>query len=319
MTAQDTTSAPPDRAATGSPGRRSRDLLLGAGLVVCWSSGFIGAELAAPHAPPATTLAWRYLLTTVLLTPWLVRAARTWGPRLRPADVLRQVALALLSQVGYLAGVFAAVSAGVPAGTTALVAALQPALVVLLVALTSRRAVGSRRLVGLVVGTAGVAVVVSGDLRAGAFGGAAVLLPVAATASLAVGTVLQRRWPAPGGPLTTLAAHSAVSAVAFTAWALATGALVPPPVPGFAGAVLWSALLAGIGGYGTYVAVVRRSGPARASTLLWLTPPVTALWAWAVFGDPLRPATLVGLAVCAAAVVVFGPAREEGAVSTPRR
>lgn len=50
-------------------------------LVLVWSSGFIGAELGAEAAPPATVLTWRFLITAVLLLPWLIRALRHLGRR----------------------------------------------------------------------------------------------------------------------------------------------------------------------------------------------------------------------------------------------
>ena len=85
-------------------------------LVFVWSSGFIGAELGADAAPPATALTWRFLVTAVVLLPWLPRALG----RLDRREWIRQAVLALLCQCLYLAGVFWAAAAGVPAGTSAL-------------------------------------------------------------------------------------------------------------------------------------------------------------------------------------------------------
>jgi drug/metabolite transporter (DMT)-like permease len=94
-------------------------------LVVCWSSGFVGAVLGTRSAPVDTVLAWRTLVSALVLGAWaLVR-----GERVAPRALLRQVVLGLLVQVLYLGGIFAAAGAGVSAGTSALVAALQPLLV----------------------------------------------------------------------------------------------------------------------------------------------------------------------------------------------
>ena len=97
----------------------------GVALVVVWSSGFIGAELGARYAGPDTVLAWRCLVTAVVLLPWLLQALA----RLDRQEWVRQAVLALLCQCLYLGGVFWAAAAGVPAGTSALIASLQPALV----------------------------------------------------------------------------------------------------------------------------------------------------------------------------------------------
>src|SRR5262245_39822948 len=49
----------------GGPHRT--DLMTSAGLVVMWSSGFVGAELGTATATAATVLAWRFLALAVVL------------------------------------------------------------------------------------------------------------------------------------------------------------------------------------------------------------------------------------------------------------
>jgi drug/metabolite transporter (DMT)-like permease len=270
-------------------------------LVLVWSSGFIGAELGARAAPPATVLAWRFLVTAAVLLPWLVRA------RLDRRGWLRQAVLALLCQCLYLAGVFWAAAAGVPAGTSALVASLQPALVLVAVTALDHRRLRLGHIAGLVLGSAGVALTAAGDLRAG-IAVTALVLPLAAMLSLAAGTVLQQRWstgPHSAPPLMqTLAVQAAIGAGLFTAYAAATADLAPPASTGFWAATAW-AVVAGIGSYGLYYLVTTRDGAARASSMLYLTPAATALWAAAMFGQPLRPSAVLGLLVSAAAVVVL--------------
>jgi drug/metabolite transporter (DMT)-like permease len=90
----------------------------------------------------------------------------------------------------------------------------------------------------------------------------------------------------------------------FTAYAAAAGDLVPPPSPGFWFAVAWAAA-AGIGSYGVYYLVTTRDGAARASTLLYLTPAATALWAVPMFGQPIRATSVLGLLISAIAVVLL--------------
>lgn len=63
-------------------------------------------------------------------------------------------------------------------------------------------------------------------------------------------------------------------------------------------------MFSNLGGYGCYWASARRLGATSTSTLIYLTPPVTALWAWAMFGDPLTAGGLAGLVVCAVGVAV---------------
>lgn len=285
----------------------------GPALVVVWSSGFIGAELGARCAGPDTVLAWRCLVTAAVLLPWAVPALRNpdrW-------EWARQAVLALLCQCLYLGGVFGAAAAGVPAGTSALIASLQPALVLTATAVLGAQRLPARHLAGVVLGTAGVALTAAGDLRAGV-SAAGVLLPLAAMLSLTTGTLLQHRWSQQPRPtpalMPTLALQSLVTAGFFVTWAGARGHLAPPATVGFAVAVTWT-VGAGIGSYGLYYLVTARDGAARASTLLYLTPAGTGLWATLMFGEPVRAAAVVGLLVSACAVVLLHPRQGSSASS----
>ncbi|MCG8915687.1 DMT family transporter [Actinokineospora sp. PR83] len=274
--------------------------LRGAALVVVWSSGFIGAELGTRHAGPDTVLTWRCLATAAVLLPWLPRAIT----RLDRREWARQAVLALLCQCLYLGGVVSAAAAGVPAGTSALIASLQPALVLVATVLPTRRRVRKSHLVGLALGTTGVAVTTTGDLHAGV-GIPALLLPLSAMLSLAAGTLLQQRWSRTAPPLMqTLAVQAVVTAGFFTAYSAVAGELAPPSSTGFWTAVVW-AVVAGVGSYGLYYLTTTRDGADRASTLLYLTPAATALWAAPMFGQPIGPTTVLGLLISATAVALL--------------
>ncbi|MEO6087914.1 MAG: DMT family transporter [Umezawaea sp.] len=275
----------------------------GAALVVVWSSGFIGAELGARHAGPGTVLAWRSLAIAVVLLPWALRAVTRTGRQ----EWARQGALALLCQCFYLGGVFWAAAAGVPAGTSALIASLQPALVLAAVVLLGSQRMRAGHLAGLALGTTGVALTAAGDLSAGVTV-AALVLPLVAMLSLTAGTLLQQRWSARARTalplMRTLAVQSIFTAGFFTAYAAGTGTLAPPPTTGFWIAVAWAAA-AGIGSYGLYYVVTSHDGATRASTLLYLTPAATALWAFPMFDQPIRATTVLGLLISASAVVLL--------------
>jgi drug/metabolite transporter (DMT)-like permease len=283
-------------------GHRRTDAALGAALVVLWSSGFVGSVLGTRSATATTLLSWRFLVAAAVLG--LVAVVRR--PRVARGALGRHAVLGLLIQVGYLEGVVTGIGLGVPAGTAALIAATQPVLVA--VAGPDRTSVRQRW--GLVAGLAGVGLVVAGDLGPGTAPPWAFLLPAAGTVALAAGTLLERRWQLAEAPIDGLIMQTAAAAVAVVALSGATGQLGPPADPTFWWAVAWTVALASFGGYGTYLLVLRRGGALRASTLLYLTPPVTALWAWAMFGQVPGPLAVPGT-ICAAAgaALVLVPAQ----------
>lgn len=282
----------------------TRTALLALAFVVLWSSGFVGADLGTRLTGADTLLAWRMLAATVVLAALCALTGR----RPSRAALRRHVPLGVAMQLGYLGGVFLGVQLGVPAATTALVAAVQP----LLVALAQGRLspgpatrLTGRRAAGLALGFAGVALVVGTGLHAGAAPAWAYALPVLAMLSLTAGTLAAGRSDDPADVVTGLTIQTATAAVGFTAWAALTGHLAPPMSGAFAGAVAWLVFLAGIGGYGTYLLLAREAGPATTSVLLYLTPPTTALWAAAMFGEPLSPVAGAGMAVSLAGVLLF--------------
>ena len=197
----------------------------------------------------------------------------------------------------FLGGVFGAAESGVAAGTTALVCALQPMLVTAAGGLWWGDRVPHRARLGLLLGLAAVALTVGGSLRGGDLGQPALALPVASMLGLCAAALLERRWggrprsgPDPAiSPVrqlsTGLWVQVSVAALAFTTYAATTGRLTVTPDARFWAAIAWLVVLSGIGGYVCFLTCLRRLGATATSTLLYLTPPVTTVWVWLMFGE----------------------------------
>lgn len=271
-------------------------------LVVTWSSGFVGAELGSrAGAVPLTLLGWRF---TVLAGGLVVFALAFRVPRASLRAWGRQAVLAVLCQVGYLLFIFEGVARGVHGGTAALIAALQP----LLVATVAGRLLGerssARMWVGMVLGLAGVVIVVSGDLDVAETSWWTYLLPTAGMLCLASGTVLTRRLNPPEDLFHTITMQAVVAAVVLMGAALVSGQATPPADLDFWAAVGWLVALASLGGYVMYTFVTKTQGATIVSTLLYLTPPTTMVWVFLMFGEPITPIALLGLVVSAAGVLL---------------
>ncbi|MGM1030731.1 MAG: DMT family transporter [Actinomycetota bacterium] len=302
---------PPDRGAPRSRLGPVAIVVASVALIVLWSSGFVGAELTArAGAEPITVLAWRFTVLAGILVVAMLVLRRRWP---RPGSWLRQGTIGLLSQAAYLLFIFEGVRAGVDGGTAALIAALQP----MLVATVAGRVLGERATrwmwLGMVVGLAGVALVVSGALGGAGTPLWAYALPFAGVLCLGAGTVLQRRWHLHDDLLQTLTMQAIVAGVAFMAVALVRGEAAVPTEPDVWFAVLWLVLLSSLGGYVLYVTVTRSHGATFVSTMLYLTPPTTMLWVWLIFGVPITPLGIAGLAVAAAGVAIVLVAQRRAA------
>lgn len=282
------------------------------GFVVMWSSGFIGAKLGTQEASTTTFQAWRSLFAAGVLLAAVLLLRRRWPGW---SEVGVQGTVGLLAQGVYLSGVVGAVELGVNAGTTALVAALQPLLAVALAGPVLGEGVRTRQWVGLIVGLVGVVLVVGGDMRVKEQVPAesaaplwAYALPFVAMAGLVAATLLERRASLKTKletPLdVALAIQCAVSAVLFSVMAMFWGGLEPPDSGQFWLAVLWGMVFATFGGYGFYWLNLKLSSVARVSSLIYLTPPTTMVWAYLMFGESVSLLAISGLAVCFGGVLL---------------
>jgi drug/metabolite transporter (DMT)-like permease len=136
--------------------------------VMIWSTGFVVARLGMPHAPPLGFLAIRYALSVLCFGVWISLVRAAW-PRTR-RQWAHLAVTGVLMHAGYLGGVWAAVKAGLGAGTVALVVGLQPVLTAIWLTRgerAGRASVTVTQWLGLGLGLAGLALVVSGKLGIG--------------------------------------------------------------------------------------------------------------------------------------------------------
>lgn len=280
------------------------------GFVVMWSSGFIGARLGTPTASTPTLMVWRFLFAAALLFLAVVLLRRR---RPSPGEVAVQGAVGILAQGVYLIGVVGAVEFGVSAGTAALVAALQPLLAASLAGPVLGERVKARQWVGLAVGFFGVALVVGGDAGVGGTAPSwAYAMPFVGMAGLVAATLLDRRANLKAHlkknletPLdVALAIQCAASALLFAVVAPFWGGLAPAGGLHFWAAVSWFVVFSTFGGYGFYWLNLKLSGVARVSSLVYLTPPTTMVWAYLMFGERIGLLAVVGLAVCFGGVLL---------------
>ncbi|WP_187513500.1 DMT family transporter, partial [Pantoea eucalypti] len=104
-----------------------------------------------------------------------------------------------------------------------------------------------------------------------------------------------------------------VAVIAFAVIGGINGGLAPIPTLGFTLSVLWTATLPTFGGYGLYWICLRRSSATRVTTVLYLSPPVTMIWAWAMFNEPLSWQMAFGMAVSSVGIwmVIRGEAADK--------
>jgi len=276
-------------------------LLLEGALVVCWSSGFVGVRFAIAHASVFLILLWRSLASALLLLPF----ALLIGPPLRVRQIIPQMAIGALAMSGYLAGFALALSYGVPTGLVALIADMLPLAVAMLSLPVLGQMVTGGQWVGFLIGSLGVIIASMGAMQVGEAPLWAYSLPLLGMLSLAVATLLQKRTVKMTMPVhQSLCIQCFAAAAIFAIFAGREGSVLPLADWGFLAGILWLVFLATLGGYGLYYLCLRKSSPARVSSVLYLSPSVTMLWAWVMFDEPISWAMVFGLAISLTGVTI---------------
>ena len=272
--------------------------------VLLWSTGFIGAKFGLPYAEPLTFLSTRYVLVIGLML-LLVLATRAPWPK-RPQDFFHIGLSGLLLHACYLGGVFVAIDRGLPAGVTALVVGMQPLLTALGAGWLLGERVSARQWAGLALGFAGVALVVGDKAGTGGAGLAGLwhaLLPaLVALVAITGGTLYQKRF-CPRFDLRTGSVIQFVPTLAVSALAASQTETMQIDWQGeFVFALLWLVLVLSLGAISLLNILIRNGSAVNVASLFYLTPPTTALIAWAMFGETLAPPALAGMVVAVAGV-----------------
>jgi drug/metabolite transporter (DMT)-like permease len=279
--------------------------------VLIWSTGFVVARYAMPHAPPFKFLSLRYALSMLCFGAWVVLARVPW-PRER-AQWGHLAVVGMLMQAGYLGGVWAAVKLGLGAGTVALLVGLQPVLTALWLSLMGsdgERGVSLAQWGGLVLGLGGLTLVVWHKLGGGELHLANLVLAIVALLSITIGTLYQKRFVTPCD-------------VRSASWIqLAAALLVSLPIalfereavvwhPQMLGALAWSVLALTLGGNSLLYLLIQRGAATEVTSLMYLVPPCTAVLAWLLFGEVFTWSMVIGMLLTASgvALVVRKPQR----------
>ncbi len=262
--------------------------------VLLWSTGFLGAKFGLPHAAPLAFLLIRYLLVISLMASLALALRAPW-----PRDGRQWFHIGvsgLLVHGLYLSGVFISISMGLSAGVASLIVGMQPLLTATLAGWLLGEAVLSRQWLGLVLGFAGVALVVANKLGSG-FGSDALLPAFAALLGITAGTLYQKKFCPHFDWRSGAVAQFLPTAVVTAAIVLVTDDYRVDWTGEFIFALGWLVLVLSVGAISLLNWLIRHGSAVNVASLFYLTPPTTALLAWLLFGETLGGLALVGMAL----------------------
>ena len=255
--------------------------VLGVSFVVVWCTGYIAGKLMLGHAAPFTALIWRFGLAGLVFAVFALAAGARGGGR----DVLHSMVAGMLMLSMQFGGVYLAMGWGASAGVTALVIGIMPLLVAFLAMLAGSERLGPAQWCGLLLGFAGVLLVVA-DRVDGATPMRAWIALAVGLVGISMGTLYQKRYSSKIDLRLGLAIQNGVATLTLLPLALAEGFRYEASMA-FYQPLAWTVLVNSVGGFALLFLLIRRDAATGVAALFFLMPPVTAVFGHLLLGEHL--------------------------------
>jgi drug/metabolite transporter (DMT)-like permease len=266
--------------------------------VVLWSTGFIATKYVLNSAEPLSYLTIRMAVVVAMMTIIVAVAKPPWPDR---AGIFHSVVAGILVHGFYLGGTAVAIAHTIPAGLSALIPGLQPILTSTLANRWLGERVAAVQWTGLVLGLAGVVLILHDRPMSGEAGWGWLASGVSLV-SITLGTLYQRRYC---NKIDWRAGNLVQYIAVMIFFAIGAGLIEEREVHWtreFVLSVAWLAVMLSIGSIGLLYWLIRRSAATSVASLFYLVPAVTALMAYVLFGERLDAVAIIGMIACAAAV-----------------
>src|ERR1700757_4564704 len=258
-----------------------------------WSFAFIAGKVGVTYCPPLILLAARFSLAGLIILAISAVRREAWEFSWR--DIVVFALLGLANNALYLGLGYTGLQS-VSAGLGGLIVSANPVFTAALAAIFLGEMLTWRKVVGLLLGIAGVAFIVWHRMSVGTDSLPGILFTLASLASIVAGTILFKLF-APKGSLwlgngiQNLAAGIVLTPIAFTFADVSE--IVPSMrlVLAFAFLVLGGSILA----YFLWFHLLKVCGATAASAYRFLMPPLGMLFAWLVLGEHVAFRDLAGI------------------------
>jgi drug/metabolite transporter (DMT)-like permease len=274
--------------------------------VLLWSSSFIAAKAGLRHMSPLLFVAVRMAGCALALSILMLILRRSWHPLGQWRWLHCAIAGALLNAVALMAPHVGLLFA--PAAQIALVQSLTPLLTAIFGVALLREHLAPRQWVGLMLGLAGVGLVVGHAALESTARFQGLLLAFIGVLGLVAGTLWFGRFcrdvPLLPGATAQFIAAAAVSALGAALLETSRAEWTDTTVA----AIAWNTIMVSLGGMALYFSMIAKGTAARASANFYLVPGTAALLGWIILGERLTTPAVVGLLIASAGCWLVGTA-----------
>jgi drug/metabolite transporter (DMT)-like permease len=257
--------------------------------------------------PPLLSSGLRFAVAGAALFAWLLIRRGREAIRITRRELLGAAIVGVLLMLGGNGLVSVGENAGVPSGLAALLIASEPLWIIVL-RFISRDRVPRGTLVGVVIGFAGVAVLLLPGAPTGAtaIGIATILF---AAAMWATGSFSMTKLPMPRDPLASTATQMLCGGVVMFAVGLVAGEAGSVHLEHFSGdsiiALTYLIVVGSLVAFTAYTWLLRNVPISKVSTYAYVNPVIAVALGWAILDESLAALSLVGAAIIVASVAAI--------------
>ena len=276
-----------------------RSIVMGVGFAVMWSSAFTSARIIVEAAPPLSALALRFVISGFLGVAIAWALGQSW--RLTPGQWRACIILGICQNALYLGLNFVAMQT-IEASLAVIIASMMPLLVALASWLLLKERLAPLTLMGLLVGFAGVALVM-GTRFSGGVDPYGLTLCIIGAVALTVATLSVRGATSGGNFLMVVGLQMLIGGAVLAVVAALTETLVIEWSWKLGAAFAWTTLIPGLAATLLWFRLVQRINATRAATFHFLNPFLGVAIAAMVLNEELHPTDLIGIGVIMAGIL----------------
>jgi drug/metabolite transporter (DMT)-like permease len=285
-----------------------RGWLLFSAMSAIWGIPYLLIKIAVAELTPATLVLARVAIAAIVLLPITIRRGELVPVLRRWRPLIAYTAVELCIPWYFLAFAEQTLSSSL----TGLLLAMVPLVSAVLVLATGHERLGVRRVVGLVLGFAGVAALVGLDIHGGALAVGAVAI---VAVGYALGPFILARHLSDLPDLGVVAASLLVCAVVYLPFGVAQA---PSTMPGadVVGAVVTLGVICTALAFVLFFRLIAEVGPARATVITYVNPAVALVLGVVVLNESFTVVTAIGFALILVGSVL-GTGRDGRRAETP--
>jgi drug/metabolite transporter (DMT)-like permease/GNAT superfamily N-acetyltransferase len=275
-------------------------------IYLIWGSTYLAIRVMVETVPPLLGAGFRFLVAGLVFYAFLAFRRGLQNVRFSPRELLAATGAGTLLCFGGN-GLVTVAEQDVPSGIAATLIASVPLWIILFRRL-SRDPINRLALLGVLIGFAGVGVLMLPGERPAGLSVGPMLVVVAAAASWAIGSYYPRRWPLPRDTMLSTSLQMVTSGALMVVVGAVAGEFGAVDVSGFStksiAGFVWLVTAGSLVAYTAYTWLLKNAPISRVATYAYVNPVVAIFLGWLLLDETITGTIVVGATLIVASVAL---------------